>query len=132
MGGRRDHDARLRRRYGDLTTKSTDLLVNRDGYVLIGDDAGAQRHSTFPRAAARSPWTTDRSPWPSRWGRARPISFADRHYGAPAQHAGQSLDRAEARVRELARSESSRRARAILGAPGKSRPACLARWRGSG
>ena len=28
-----------RRRYGDLTTKSTDLLVNREGYVLIGDDA---------------------------------------------------------------------------------------------
>src|SRR5437868_3617228 len=39
LQGRRDHDARLRRRYGDLTTKSTDLLVNREGYVLIGDDA---------------------------------------------------------------------------------------------
>src|SRR4051794_7031749 len=35
---RRDHDARLRRRYGDLMTKSTDLLVNREGYALIGDD----------------------------------------------------------------------------------------------
>jgi signal transduction histidine kinase len=33
---RRDHDARLRRRYGDLMTRSTDLLVNRDGYVLAG------------------------------------------------------------------------------------------------
>src|SRR3954451_25198542 len=36
---RRDQDARLRRRYGDLATKSTDLLVNRDGYVLIGDNS---------------------------------------------------------------------------------------------
>ena len=36
---RRDQDARLRRRYGDLATKSTDLLVNGDGYVLIGDSA---------------------------------------------------------------------------------------------
>jgi len=36
---RRDQDARLRRRYGDLATKSTDLLVNREGYVLIGDAA---------------------------------------------------------------------------------------------
>src|SRR5205085_6222829 len=36
--GRRDHDARLRRRYGDLPTKTGDLLVNREGYVLIGDD----------------------------------------------------------------------------------------------
>jgi PAS domain S-box-containing protein len=37
LEGRRDQDARLRRRYGDLTTKTTDLLVNREGYVLIGD-----------------------------------------------------------------------------------------------
>ena len=35
--GRRDQDARLRRRYGHLATKSTDLLVNGEGYVLIGD-----------------------------------------------------------------------------------------------
>src|SRR3954452_23126893 len=40
---RRDQDARLRRRYGDLTTKGTDLLVNRDGYVLVGD------HSFHPK-----------------------------------------------------------------------------------
>src|SRR4051812_40172804 len=36
---RRDQDARLRRRYGDLAAKSTDLLVNREGYALIGDDS---------------------------------------------------------------------------------------------
>ena len=36
---RRDQDARLTRRYGDLATKSTDLLVNREGYVLVGDSA---------------------------------------------------------------------------------------------
>src|SRR3954465_5015582 len=33
---RRDQDARLRRRYCDLAAKSTDLLVNREGYALIG------------------------------------------------------------------------------------------------
>jgi GAF domain-containing protein len=43
LDNRRDQDARLRRRYGDLMTRSTDLLVNRDGYVLDGD---APRHST--------------------------------------------------------------------------------------
>src|SRR3954447_23546038 len=37
LGGRRDQAPRLRRRYGDLTTKTSDLLVNREGYVLIGD-----------------------------------------------------------------------------------------------
>src|SRR4051795_10785511 len=36
---RRDQDARLRRRYCDLAAKSTDLLVNRDGYTLIGYDS---------------------------------------------------------------------------------------------
>src|SRR3954452_7090332 len=36
---RRDQDARLRRRYCDLAAKSTDLLVNREGYALIGDDS---------------------------------------------------------------------------------------------
>src|SRR5438034_10953402 len=34
---RRGQDARLRRRYGDFATKSTDLLVNGEGYVLICD-----------------------------------------------------------------------------------------------
>src|SRR5580765_5906029 len=39
---RGDHHARLRRRYGDLMTRSTDLLVSRDGYVLAGAE---QTHS---------------------------------------------------------------------------------------
>src|ERR671937_2937385 len=34
---RRDHDARLRRRYWDLANRTTDLLVSGDGYVLAGD-----------------------------------------------------------------------------------------------
>src|SRR4051812_23607245 len=39
LAERRDQDARLRRRYGDLATKSTDLLVNREGYALVGYDS---------------------------------------------------------------------------------------------
>src|SRR4051794_12674168 len=35
---RRDQDARLRRRYGDRAANSTDLLVNREGYALVGYD----------------------------------------------------------------------------------------------
>ncbi|HET6867931.1 MAG TPA: GAF domain-containing protein [Solirubrobacteraceae bacterium] len=46
----RDQDARLRRRYGDLTTKSTDLLVNRQGYVLIGDDAARAKPLDLPES----------------------------------------------------------------------------------
>ena len=58
LEGRRDHDARLRRRYGDLTTKTSDLLVNREGYLLIGDDHGA------PKATRHS-----RERWRDRHGR---------------------------------------------------------------
>jgi signal transduction histidine kinase/putative methionine-R-sulfoxide reductase with GAF domain len=36
MDARRDQDARLRRRYSDLMTRSTDLLLDREGYVLDG------------------------------------------------------------------------------------------------
>jgi GAF domain-containing protein len=36
LDARRDRDARLRRRYSDLMTRSTDLLVDRDGYLLDG------------------------------------------------------------------------------------------------
>src|SRR4051794_39423799 len=50
LEGRRDQDARLRRRYGDLTTKSTDLLVNREGYVLVGDESAYRRPLDVPES----------------------------------------------------------------------------------
>ena len=49
LDSRRDQDARLRRRYSDLMTRSTDLLVTRDGYLLEGD---VPRHRT-PLAVPR-------------------------------------------------------------------------------
>ena len=45
---RRDQDARLRRRYGDLMTRSTDLLVNRDGYVLAGAEPAHSKPLDIP------------------------------------------------------------------------------------
>src|SRR4051794_8087569 len=50
LEGRRDQDARLRRRYGDLTTKSTDLLLNREGYVLVGDDSAHPKPLDVPES----------------------------------------------------------------------------------
>src|SRR3954454_20337562 len=50
LDGRRDHDARLRRRYGDLTTKTSDLLVNREGYLLIGDDLAHPKPLDIPES----------------------------------------------------------------------------------
>jgi len=49
LAGRRDQDARLRRRYGDLTTKTSDLLVNREGYALVGDDLGHPEPLDIPK-----------------------------------------------------------------------------------
>src|SRR4051794_26442028 len=48
LAGRRDQDARLRRRYGDLTTKTGDLLVNREGYPLLGDDSAPTKPLDIP------------------------------------------------------------------------------------
>jgi signal transduction histidine kinase len=45
---RRDLDARVRRRYGDLMTRSTDLLVNRDGYVLAGAEPAHSKPLDIP------------------------------------------------------------------------------------
>jgi signal transduction histidine kinase len=45
---RRDHDARLRRRYGDLIARSTDMLVSRDGYVLAGGEPATSKPLDIP------------------------------------------------------------------------------------
>jgi GAF domain-containing protein len=45
---RLDQDARLRRRYGDLMTRTTDLLVNRDGYVLAGAEPAHSKPLDIP------------------------------------------------------------------------------------
>jgi signal transduction histidine kinase len=45
---RRDQDARLRRRYGDLVTRSTDLLVSRDGYMLSGAEPARSKPFDIP------------------------------------------------------------------------------------
>jgi PAS domain S-box-containing protein len=50
LENRRDQDARLRRRYGDLRTKGTDLLVNRDGYVLVGDNSSHPKPLDVPES----------------------------------------------------------------------------------
>src|SRR4051794_6328628 len=48
LEGRRDHDVRLRRRYGDLATKTGDLLVNREGYLLVGHDLAHPKPLDIP------------------------------------------------------------------------------------
>ena len=61
---RRDQDARLRRRYGDLAAKSTDLLVNREGHLLVGGQA--PDWGTWSRVRPRSARRKAISPTTSR------------------------------------------------------------------
>src|SRR3954453_7114657 len=48
LEGRRDQDARLSRRYGPPTPEAGELLVNREGYLLIGDDLGDPKPLDIP------------------------------------------------------------------------------------
>ena len=130
MEARRDQDARLRRRYGDLAAKSTDLLVNREGYALIGHDSAHPKPLDVPEGGGEIAMDDGSIAVAEPLGQGEAYvvrRLAPRRAGAAR---GQALERAEGHARELAGSELPL-ARAILGAPGKSRAACLARGRGS-
>ena len=114
---RRDHDARLRRRYGDLTTKSTDLLVNREGYVLIGADAARAKPLDVPESGGEIAMDDGSLAVAEPLGRGEAYlvrRLASRRASA-AQ--GEVLERAEGRARELAR---KRAALSRAGDPGRA------------
>jgi signal transduction histidine kinase len=99
---RRDQDARLRRRYSDLMTRSTDLLVTRDGYVLEGD---VPRHRTpfdVPRDGGEIVLNDGSMAVAEPLGRGE--AYLVRLPGSRGAKTGRvkSLERAERRARELA------------------------------
>ena len=114
LDNRRDRDARLRRRYSDLMTRSTDLLVDREGYTLDGEEP---RHRTpievpegggelvlqdglvaVAEALGQGEAYLVRRPRPGG-GRAAPVG---------------ALERAEQRARELASEQAALRQVATL------------------
>ena len=104
---RRDHDARLRRRYSDLMTKSTDLLVNREGYVLIGEDAARAKPLNVPVSGGEIAMDDGSLAVAEPLGQGeayrvrRPVL---RRAGAAP---GKTIERAEARARGLARKQAT-------------------------
>ena len=115
LESRRDQDARLRRRYGDLTTKSTDLLVNREGYVLIGDDSAHPKPLDVPEGGGEIAMDDGSLAVAEPLGQGEAYlvrRLAPRRAGAAR---GQALERAEG-ARELARKRAARRA----GDPGRA------------
>jgi len=102
LEARRDHDARLRRRYGDLTTKTSDLLVNREGYLLIGDDLAHPKPLDIPENGGEIAMGDGSLAVAEPLGRGE--AYLVRRPGQRRATAarGQAPERTEERARELA------------------------------
>ena len=82
LDNRRDRDARARRRYSDLMTRSTDLLVDREGYVLDGDEPRQPVPIQVPKDGGEVILDDGLLSSLSRWVTARRISCVDTVLGA--------------------------------------------------
>src|SRR5436305_6829694 len=116
LQGRRDHDARLRRRYGDLTTKSTDLLVNREGYVLIGDDAARVKPLEVPESGGEIAMDDGSLAVAEPLGQGEAYLVRPLARRRPGAARTATLERAEKRARELATEQAALRQVATLAA----------------
>ena len=107
LEGRRDQDARLRRRYGDLMTKTSDLLVNREGYLLIGDDSAHPKPLDIPENGGEIAMDDGSLAVAEPLGRGE--AYLVRRSGPRRARAarGEALERAEERARELARKRAA-------------------------
>src|SRR3954467_6960401 len=99
---RRDQDVRLRRRYGDLAAKSTDLLVNREGYALIGYHAAHPDPLDVPEGGGEIAMDDGSIAVAEPLGQGE--AYVVRRLTPPRAGAarGQALERAEARAPEPA------------------------------
>jgi PAS domain S-box-containing protein len=100
LENRRDHDARLRRRYGDLATKSTDLVVNRDGYVLVGDNSSHPKPLDVPEEGGEI--ATDDGSLAVAEPLGQGEAYLVRRIGAFGAARTKALERAEGRAHEEA------------------------------
>jgi PAS domain S-box-containing protein len=111
LDSRRDQDARLRRRYHDLVTRSTELLVNRDGYVLDGDEPTRPRPLDLPEGGGEIVLDDGSVAEAEPLGRGE--AYLVRRLGPRGARAarGEGLERVEQRASELAgtRAPPSRR-----------------------
>jgi signal transduction histidine kinase len=114
LGARRDRDARLRRRYGDLMTRSTDLLVNRDGYVLAGAETASSKPLDIPEGGGEVVLSDGSVAVAALLGQGE--AYLLRH--VTTHHATSApvevLERAEKHIRELVTEQSALRQVATL------------------
>src|SRR3954466_14975390 len=100
LGERRDRDARLRRRYGDLAAKSTDLLVNREGYALVGYDSAHPNPLDVPEGGGEIAMDDGSIAVAEPLGRGEAYVVRRVASGRAGAARGQALERADGRAPE--------------------------------
>ena len=115
VDARRDRDARLRRRYSDFMTRRTDLLVDRDGYVLDGAEPAHPSPFDIPEGGGEVVLGDGSIAVAAPLGRGEAYLLrrgTTRHAKSAAPVNG--FERAEERARELAAEQAALRQVAIL------------------
>ncbi len=115
VDARRDRDARLRRRYSDFMTRSTDLLVDRDGYVLDGAEPAHPSPFDIPEGGGEVVLGDGSIAVAAPLGRGEAYLLRQgttRHAKSAPRSSG--LERAEERARELATEQAALRQVATL------------------
>src|SRR3954454_13106068 len=115
VDARRDRDARLRRRYSDLMTRSTDLLVDRDGYVLDGAELAHSSPFDIPEVGGEVVLGDGSVAVAAPLGQGEAYLVrrgTTRH--AKSAPAAKGVERAEGRARELATEQAALRQVATL------------------
>ena len=112
---RRDRVARLRRRYSDFMTRSTDLLVDREGYVLDGAELAQPSRIDIPEGGGEVVVGDGSVAEAAPLGRGEAYLLRQgttRHARSALPVKG--LERAEERARELAAEQAALRQVATL------------------
>jgi signal transduction histidine kinase len=115
VDARRDRDARLRRRYSDFITRSTDLLLDRDGYVLDGAKLSQPSPFDIPEGGGEVVLGDGSVTVAAPLGRGEAYLLRQgitRH--AKSAPAVKGLERTEERARELATEQAALRQVATL------------------
>src|SRR4051794_10616743 len=99
---RRDRDARLRRRYCDLAARSTDLLVDREGYALIGDNSAHPNPLDLPEGGGEIAMDDGSIALAEPLGQGEAYVVRRRAPRRAGAARGQALERAEGPARRLA------------------------------
>jgi signal transduction histidine kinase len=114
MAARRDRDARLRRRYSDFMTRHTDLLVDRDGYVLDGAKLGHPSAFDVPAGGGEVVLGDGSVAVATSLGQGEAYLLRKDTTRRPESDPVERLERAEGRARELVTEQAALRQVATL------------------